>query len=125
MVYGYDIHNAVQVFFTSGRTATFYEQLCDYCSLAVKYYPVYQMTKFLTYFINPFPNKPWFLCVCIKSILKTLQEKEKLLETSNFSLSTVFSTHLKNFLPFSSKLKLSSATSYSLEESKICCLRKG
>ena len=36
---------------------------------------------------NPFPNKPWFLCVCNTSLLKTLREKEKLLVTSNFSLS--------------------------------------
>ena len=37
--------------------------------------------------INPFPNKPWFLRVCSTSLLKTLQEKEKLLVTSNFSFS--------------------------------------
>ena len=36
---------------------------------------------------KPFPNKPWFLCVCSKSLLKTLWEKEKLLITSNFSFS--------------------------------------
>ena len=35
--------------------------------------------------INPFPNKPWFLCVCSTSHLKTQWEKEKLLLTSNFS----------------------------------------
>ena len=41
---------------------------------------------------NPFPNKPWFLRVCSISLLKTLLEKEKLLETSNFSFShSVFS----------------------------------
>ena len=39
--------------------------------------------------------------------------------------STVFSTRLDNFLPFSSNLKLSSANSFSLEESKICCLVMG
>ena len=38
---------------------------------------------------------------------------------------TVFSTHLDNFLPFSSNLKLSSANSFSLEESKICHLVMG
>ena len=38
---------------------------------------------------------------------------------------TVFSTHLDNFLPLSSNLKLSSANSFSLEESKICCLVMG
>ena len=37
--------------------------------------------------INPFPNKPWFLPVCITSLLKTLWEKEKLLITSDFSFS--------------------------------------
>ena len=35
------------------------------------------------------------------------------------------STRLENSLPFSSNLKLSSATSFSLEESKICCMGKG
>ena len=34
---------------------------------------------------NPFPNKPWFLCVCRTSLLKTLWVKEKLLVTGNFS----------------------------------------
>ena len=37
--------------------------------------------------VNPFPNKPWFLCVCCESLLKTLQQKEKFLVTSNFSFS--------------------------------------
>ena len=36
---------------------------------------------------NPFPNKPWFLRVCSRSLLKTLYEKEKLLKPSNFSFS--------------------------------------
>ena len=41
---------------------------------------------------NPFPNKPWFLHVCMPSLLKTLWEKEKLLIMSNFSFShSVFS----------------------------------
>ena len=37
--------------------------------------------------LNPFPNKPWFLRVCITGPLKTRWEKEKLLVTSNFSFS--------------------------------------
>ena len=53
--------------------------------------------------LNPFPNKPWFLRVC----------------------STSLSNHLENPLPFSSNLKLSSANSFSLEESEICRLGKG
>ena len=36
---------------------------------------------------SPFPNKPWFLRVYSTSLLKTLQKKEKLLITSNFSSS--------------------------------------
>ena len=40
--------------------------------------------------INPFPIKPWFLCVCSASLLKTLREKKKLLVTSNFSFSQCF-----------------------------------
>ena len=36
---------------------------------------------------NPFPNKPWFSCVCNLSLLKTMWEKEKLLVMSNFSFS--------------------------------------
>ena len=38
-------------------------------------------------FVNPFPNKPWFLRVCSRGLLKTLWEKKKLLVTSNFSFS--------------------------------------
>ena len=68
---------------------------------------------------NAFPNKTWFLRVCRISLLKTLWEKEKLLVTNDFSFPTVFSTHLDNSLPLSPKLKLSSANSFSLEESKI------
>ena len=36
-------------------------------------------------FINPYPNNPWFLCVCSRCRLKTPWEKEKLLIMSNFS----------------------------------------
>ena len=43
--------------------------------------------KIMDNFLNPFPNKPWFLRVCSTSPLKTLWEKEKLLVTSNFSFS--------------------------------------
>ena len=49
---------------------------------------------------NPFLNKP-----CSTSLSKTLWEKEKLLKTSNFSLSTVSSICLESFRPFSTDLK--------------------
>ena len=71
---------------------------------------------------NPFGDKLLFLCVCSVSLFKILSEEEKLLVTSNFSFShRVF----YYFLPFSSNLELSSANSFSLEESKICRLGKG
>ena len=37
--------------------------------------------------VHPFPNKPWFLPVCSRSLLKTLLEKEKLLIMRKFSFS--------------------------------------
>ena len=70
------------------------------------------------FYLNPFPNRPWFLRVCSTSLLKTLWEKEKLLVTSNFSFS-------HSIFYLSLNLKLSSANSFSFEKSKICCLGKG
>ena len=35
---------------------------------------------------NTFPNKPWFLCVCSTSLLKTLREKEKFACNKQFLL---------------------------------------
>ena len=44
--------------------------------------------------INPFPNKPLFLLICSRGLLKTLWLKEKLLVTSNFLFShSVFYPH--------------------------------
>ena len=77
------------------------------------------------FLFNPFPNKPWNLRVCSTSLLKTLLEKEKLLVTSNFSFSHSVFHPFGELLPFLSNMKLSSANSFSLEESKICCLGKG
>ena len=76
-------------------------------------------------YLNHFPNKPWFLRVCCTGLLKTPWEKEKLLVTSNSPFPAVFSSHFGSFLPFSSDLKLSSASRFSLEASKICSLGKG
>ena len=74
---------------------------------------------------NPFPNKPWFLCVYIKDLLKTLWEKEKLLVTSNFSLfHSVFYPFRELFVIFI-KFEIVIADTLSLHESKICCLEKG
>ena len=48
-----------------------------------------------------------------------------MLVMSNLPFITMFSTGLDNFLPFLSNLKLSSAKSFNLEESKICRLVMG
>ena len=50
-------------------------------------------------------------CFCMSALQKTLLEKEKLLITSNFSFSQVFSTLLEDSLPYS----LSSAKFFSLK----------
>ena len=53
---------------------------------------IFYQAKWYFVYINPLPNKPWFLHICMNSLLKTLWEKEKLLITSNFSIShSVFS----------------------------------
>ena len=75
--------------------------------------------------LNPFPKKPWFLHVCNSSLLKTLWEKEKLHLKAISPFPPVFSTRSENCLPFSSSVKLLSANTLSLEESKICRLGKG
>ena len=74
---------------------------------------------------NPFPNKPWIICVCSISLLKTLLEKEKLLVTSNFSFSHSV------FYPFGElsaifiEFKIVVCKCFILEESKICRFGKG
>ena len=68
--------------------------------------------------INPFPNKPLFLGVRSTRLSKTLWEKEKLLTMSNFFFSHSVLYPVENFMPFSSNLKMSSANSFSFEESK-------
>ena len=73
--------------------------------------------------VNPIQNKPWFACVCSTSLSKKLWEKEKL-QRAISPFPRVFTNHLENFLPFLSNLKFSSANSFSLEQSKICCLGK-
>ena len=60
-----------------------------------------------------------------KSSENTVGEEEIARNERFLLFKTVFSTLLENFLPFSSNLKLSSANSFSLEESKICGLGKG
>ena len=69
--------------------------------------------------VNPIPNKNWFLRVCSTNLSKTLAKGA----ISPFP--AVFSTLMENFLLSPPNLKLSSANSFSLRESKICCSGKG
>ena len=58
------------------------------------------------YLVNPFPNKPWFLCVCSTSLSKTLWEKEKLLITSNFSFPHSVFYHLRELSTIFTNFKI-------------------
>ena len=61
----------------------------------------------------PFPKKPWILHVCSTSLENTMGKRE------------IARNSFENFSPFSSNLKLSTANSFSLEESAFCRLGKG
>ena len=74
--------------------------------------------------VNPVPNKPWFLHVCSKSLLKTLWEKEKFLITSNFFFSHSVFYSFGELCHFHQNLKLSSANSLNFVESEtVVCER--
>ena len=75
--------------------------------------------------IQLFPKQALvFTCLWYMSFEKTVRKVE-IARNEQFLLFPVFSTPLENPLPFSSNLKLSSANSFSLEESKISRLGKG
>ena len=65
-----------------------------------------------------------FTCLQYKSFENTGKRRKCMLQAIS-PFPTVFSTHLENIPPVSSNLKLSSANSFSLEESEICRLGKG
>ena len=69
----------------------------------------------MTPFDAPVGNKPF----------ENTVGKGEIARKEQFLLFPVFSTRFDNFLPFSSNLKLSSANSFGLEESKICRLVMG
>ena len=62
--------------------------------------------------LTPLGNKPFENAV----------GKGEIARNEQFLLFAMFSTSLDNFFPFLSNLKLLSANSFSLEESKICRL---
>ena len=87
--------------------------------------PLRTISPFLSMFLNHFPNKSWFLRVCSTSLLETMWEKAEIAPNERSLLfPTFFYTVLESLLPFSTNSELSSAISFSLEESKICRLGK-
>ena len=98
----------------------FFEEFLFVCLCLYILVSKYQITPLKNLILNTFPNKPLFLHVSSTSLLKTLWEIEKLVITSNFSFFHNVFYPLENSLPFSSKLELSSANIFHLEESKIC-----
>ena len=52
--------------------------------LFLRFINMYLLKDYGNVRLNPFPNKPLFLPICTRSLLKILWEKEKLLATSNF-----------------------------------------
>ena len=80
----------------------------------------------LNFDLKPFPIEALFSQVCWTNLLKTLVKgeitrNEQFLPFLHFFSNPFF---FGNFLPFLSNSKLSSANSFSLEESKICRLKK-
>ena len=70
-------------------------------------------------------TSPGFYVSALKVFGKHCWKRRNCSKRAISPLPTVFSTYSENFLPFSSSSKLSSANSFSLEESKFCRLGKG
>ena len=75
--------------------------------------------------VNTSPNKPVCLRVCSTNLLKLCGKRRNCSQGAISPFPTAFSTLLEILPSFLSILKLSSANSFSLEESKIFSLGKG
>ena len=74
----------------------------------------------------PFPKQALvFTCLQYKSFKNTAGKGEIARNEQFLLFPQCFLPVWRAFLPFSTNLKLSSANSFSLEESKICCFGKG
>ena len=74
----------------------------------------------------PFPKQALvFMYLQDKSIENTVGKGEIARNKQFLLFPQCFLAILENFPSFSSNLKLSSANSFNMEESKICCLGKG
>ena len=67
-------------------------------------------------------TSPGFTCLQYKPFENTVGKGEIARKQAIFNFTTLFYTQLEFSPPFSSSSKLSFANSFSLEESKICCL---
>ena len=84
------------------------------------------LSKSITCGVNPFPKQALvFTCLQYKSFERTVGIGEIAHNEQFLHFPQCIFTHLEGFLQFSSYLKLSSTNSFSLEETKVCCLGKG
>ena len=76
--------------------------------------------------VSPFPKQALgFMCLQYKSFENTVGKGEIAHNKQFLFFPTVLFTGLENFPPFLSNSTLSSANSFSLEETKICFLERG
>ena len=79
----------------------------------------YRQVNYQLFYLTLSQTSLGFMCLQYKSFENTLRKGKAAHNEQFSSFPTVFSTCLKTFMPFLSNLKLSSLTSFSLEESKI------
>ena len=103
-----------------------YESSISYRSKVCQCYSFLRMDN-VTEYLTLSQTSPglWEQCLQNKSFENTVGKGEIARNEQFLLFPTVFSTHLENFVPFLSNLKLLSAHSFNLEESKIYCLGKG
>ena len=83
----------------------------------------YNFLQQLFSIFNPLPHNHNFQWPCIKSFLKTLREKEKILVTSIFSFShNVFYCITQREIIILATMNLSSGNAFNLVSSTFCCL---
>ena len=63
------------------------EMNCSFVPELFLMYLLLLINMLITPSINPFRNRPLFVCVCSECLFKTMPEKEKLLAMSNFFFS--------------------------------------
>ena len=86
---------------------------------------VWQIALFELHFTLSQTSLGFYMFAVQVILKKTPWEKEKLLVTSNFSFSHCVFKPFREVSAIFINMKFSSANSFSLEESKICCLGKG